>query len=67
MLFTMLTSPCRGITRSTTVPTLMAVVDGREMARTVGWDRRSWEALSGADDLGAGTGRDAAWLRIALG
>jgi len=36
-----------------TVPTLMAVMDGREMARTVGWDRRSWEALSGADDLGA--------------
>ncbi len=36
-----------------TVPTLMAVMDGREMARTVGWDRTSWEALSGADDLGA--------------
>ncbi len=36
-----------------TVPTLMAVMDGREMARTVGWDRTSWQALSGADDLGA--------------
>ena len=37
-----------------TVPTLVAVAGGREMARTVGWDRRSWEALSGADDLGPG-------------
>ncbi len=37
-----------------TVPTLMAVVGNREMARTVGWNRGSWEALSGADDLGAG-------------
>ncbi|WP_419945506.1 thioredoxin family protein [Candidatus Poriferisodalis sp.] len=35
-----------------TVPTLMAVMEGREMARTVGWDRRSWEALSGTDGLG---------------
>lgn len=37
-----------------TVPTLMAIEGGREMARTVGWDRRSWEALSGAENLGPG-------------
>jgi len=35
-----------------TVPTLIHVVEGREMARTVGWERRSWEALTGIDNLG---------------
>ncbi len=35
-----------------TVPTLMYVQDGKEMARTVGWSRPDWEALSGVDDLG---------------
>lgn len=34
------------------VPTLIHVVDGRAVARTVGWERRSWEALTGTDDLG---------------
>ncbi len=37
-----------------TVPTLMHVLAGKEMARTVGWDRASWEALTGVDDLGLG-------------
>ncbi len=35
-----------------TVPTLIHVTAGREMARTVGWDRASWEAMTGVDDLG---------------
>ena len=35
-----------------TVPTLMYVQDGAELARTVGWSRRDWEAMSGVDDLG---------------
>ncbi len=35
-----------------TVPTLVHVTGGKEMARTVGWDRASWEAMSGLDDLG---------------
>lgn len=35
-----------------TVPTLIHVVGGREMARTVGWERRSWEVLTGIDNLG---------------
>jgi hypothetical protein len=35
-----------------TVPTLIHVVGGREMTRTVGWERKSWEALTGIDNLG---------------
>lgn len=35
-----------------TVPTLMHVTNGAEMARTVGWDRASWEAMTGVEDLG---------------
>lgn len=35
-----------------TVPTLIKVVDGVEVARTVGWSRDDWEALTGLDDLG---------------
>ncbi|MDG2111992.1 MAG: thioredoxin family protein, partial [Actinomycetota bacterium] len=37
-----------------TVPTLIHVIAGSEMARTVGWDRASWEAMTGIDDLGMG-------------
>ena len=35
-----------------TVPTLIKVVDGVEVARTVGWSRPEWEALSGHGGLG---------------
>ena len=35
-----------------TVPTLMYMQDGAEMARTVGWSRTDWEALTGVEDLG---------------
>ena len=37
-----------------TVPTLVHVIAGSEMARSVGWDRASWEAMTGVDDLGLG-------------
>jgi len=37
-----------------TVPTLLRVEHGRELERTVGWSRRSWEALAGVRGLGAG-------------
>jgi hypothetical protein len=37
-----------------TVPTLIRVVDGAEVDRTVGWHRDEWERLSGVDGLGAG-------------
>ena len=36
-----------------TVPTLMYVQDGKEMARTVGWSRTDWEAMTGVEELGA--------------
>ncbi|MEM1335557.1 MAG: thioredoxin family protein, partial [Actinomycetota bacterium] len=36
-----------------TVPTLLRVVDGVEVDRTVGWSRTDWEALTGVDDLGS--------------
>ena len=36
-----------------TVPTLIKVEDGAEVARTVGWLRPSWEALTGVTGLGA--------------
>ncbi len=35
-----------------TVPTLMRVVDGAEVERTVGWDRDVWQAFTGIRDLG---------------
>ncbi len=35
-----------------TVPTLLHVVDGREVARTVGWHRGEWESLTGVSNLG---------------
>lgn len=34
------------------VPTLIRVVDGREVARTYGWFREDWQQLSGISDLG---------------
>ncbi|MET0908851.1 MAG: thioredoxin family protein, partial [Ilumatobacteraceae bacterium] len=37
-----------------TVPTVIRVVDGAEVDRTVGWYRPEWERVSGVDDLGAG-------------
>ena len=36
-----------------TVPTLLRVADGAEVARTVGWMRASWEEVSGHAGLGA--------------
>lgn len=35
-----------------TVPTLLRVVDGREVDRTVGWSREAWEELTGVQHLG---------------
>ncbi len=35
------------------VPTLIRVVDGMEVERTVGWDRAEWQRMSGVNDLGA--------------
>jgi hypothetical protein len=35
-----------------TVPTLLRVEDGREVARTEGWSRAEWELLTGRRDLG---------------
>ena len=37
-----------------TVPTLMHVVDGHEVERTVGWLRTDWEAITGLSALGDG-------------
>ena len=36
-----------------TVPTLIKVQGGREVARAVGWNRAAWESLSGEKGLGA--------------
>ncbi len=36
-----------------TVPTLIRVVDGREVERTVGWSRAAWRRITGVDDLGS--------------
>jgi hypothetical protein len=35
-----------------TVPTLMKVKNGQEVARTVGWDRTAWQDFTGIADLG---------------
>lgn len=35
-----------------TVPTLLRVQDGKEVDRTVGWSRQSWQQLSGVTELG---------------
>ena len=37
-----------------TVPTVIRVVDGVEIDRTVGWVRTEWERVTGATDLGPG-------------
>ncbi|MDX2157261.1 MAG: thioredoxin family protein [Hyphomicrobiaceae bacterium] len=37
-----------------TVPTLLKLEGGREMARAIGWDRGEWQALSGVPGLGDG-------------
>ena len=37
-----------------TVPTLLRVENGREIARTVGWSRDAWRELTGHDELGDG-------------
>jgi hypothetical protein len=36
-----------------TVPTLLRVVDGVEVERTVGWSQHNWRAITGVADLGA--------------
>lgn len=36
------------------VPTLLRLENGREVARTYGWDRDAWERLSGLGGLGGG-------------
>src|SRR6476620_11547137 len=36
-----------------TVPTLLRVVDGVEVERTVGWQRAEWQRITGIADLGA--------------
>ncbi|MEO5974798.1 MAG: thioredoxin, partial [Ilumatobacteraceae bacterium] len=36
-----------------TVPTLIRVVDGREISRTVGWVRSEWRSVTGIGDLGS--------------
>ena len=36
-----------------TVPTMIRVVDGVEVDRTVGWVRTEWHRMTGRDDLGA--------------
>lgn len=35
-----------------TVPTLMRVIDAKEVDRTVGWSRAAWQAITGIEDLG---------------
>lgn len=35
-----------------TVPTLLRVVDGHELERTVGWLRSDWQRITGVTDLG---------------
>lgn len=35
-----------------TVPTVIKVVDGAEVERTVGWSREAWQELTGLDGLG---------------
>jgi hypothetical protein len=37
-----------------TVPTVIRVVDGIEIERTVGWHRDEWERVTGVDGLGVG-------------
>jgi hypothetical protein len=37
-----------------TVPTVIRVVDGKEIGRIVGWDRLAWEQFTGTTGLGEG-------------
>ncbi|MFM1751484.1 MAG: hypothetical protein RL119_446, partial [Actinomycetota bacterium] len=37
-----------------TVPTVIRVLKGHEVERTVGWSRPDWEKISGLNGLGAG-------------
>ena len=37
-----------------TVPTLISLENGREIRRTVGWDREEWRAMTGIEGLGEG-------------
>ncbi|MGA0878558.1 MAG: thioredoxin [Ilumatobacteraceae bacterium] len=37
-----------------TVPTVIRVADGREVQRTVGWNRADWELVTGVSSLGDG-------------
>ena len=48
-----------------TVPTVIRVVDGVEVDRTVGWYRPDWERVTGVADLGAGLPGDAPRMRFA--
>ena len=36
------------------VPTVIRMRDGKEVGRTIGWDRGDWEALTGVQGLGQG-------------
>ncbi len=47
-----------------TVPTVIRVVDGVEIERTVGWHREEWERVTGIDGAGAGSPGDAAGMRF---
>ena len=58
------TCRCRGTTTST-VPTLLRVVDGTEQDRTIGWHRGSWEADRPGGPR-SGPARDATGLRLAV-
>ena len=48
-----------------TVPTLIRVVDGVEVERTVGWSRAEWQRITGVADLGDDLPVDAPGLRLA--
>ena len=48
-----------------TVPTLLRVVDGVEVERTVGWSRAEWQRITGLDDLGEDLPGDAPGVRLA--
>lgn len=37
-----------------TVPTLISLENGREIRRTVGWDREEWRSMTGIEGLGEG-------------
>jgi hypothetical protein len=37
-----------------TVPTVIRLENGREIARTFGWNRAEWERITGQENLGAG-------------